>query len=222
MPITPARSWPAPVSNPRRVCRPGCARRAVSVWPGNGMPAGNAATGRTARPAIRLKDIAAKPKDDSEAGPRQDASSLYAVAACVAMIALLLTYGVKLALILASLVFAFAFLLRWFRVLSGLRSEPQPATEPDDLFVRRPSKTRSEVSRAKVRRAWQAAVLAALAFPPLSFYSMWLLWKLRRRHTPLSRADTWRTWIALLLDVVLIIICFACFVMVLLALIDLG
>jgi hypothetical protein len=82
------------------------------------------------------------------------------------------------------------------------RSEPQPqgSAEPSDLSSHHLSTTRSEISRAIVRRAWQAAVIA-LAFPPLGFYSMRLLWKLVQRDTPLSRIDNGRFWMAFFLNI---------------------
>jgi hypothetical protein len=50
-------------------------------------------------------------------------------------------------------------------------------------------------------------VLAILIFPPLGFYSIWLLWRLGSRDTQLSRADTWRSWVALFLSIPAILFC---------------
>ena len=69
------------------------------------------------------------------------------------------------------------------------------------------SQTKSEVSKAIVRRAWQAAVLGAFGFPPLGFYSFRLLWKLAGRNTPLGTADRWRVTLAYILSVIAVLYC---------------
>lgn len=98
---------------------------------------------------------------------------------------------------------------------SNWESKPQGSAEPSDPSPHNLSTTPSEISKAIVRRAWQAAVIAALSFPPLAFYSMRLLWKLGQRDTPLSRADNWRCWTAFILNMATILFCLA-FAMVLL------
>lgn len=90
------------------------------------------------------------------------------------------------------------------------RSEGQPhgPAEPCDPFSSSLSITRSEVSKAIVRRAWQCAVFGVLGFPllgfPLACYSMRLLWKLGKRDTPLGCGDNWRCWTAFFLNIVMI------------------
>jgi hypothetical protein len=81
--------------------------------------------------------------------------------------------------------------------LQTLESEGETAQDGSD--------TKSEVSKAIVRRAWQASVLGAFGFPPLGFYSMRLLWKLAGRHTPLGTADRWRVGIAFTLSLLAVI-----------------
>jgi hypothetical protein len=73
----------------------------------------------------------------------------------------------------------------------------------------RRSGTRSEVSRAIVQRAWQAAVIAAFMFPPLAFYSLRLLWKLSERKTPLGGPDRCRVCAAFLLGAGATLFCVA-------------
>jgi hypothetical protein len=114
-----------------------------------------------------------------------------------------------------SLVLAIAIVLVFVLCLQRLvqspegEAEPQGATEADVPLVIRRSGTRSEVSRAIVQRAWQAAVIAVLTFPPLAFYSMRLLWKLNERDTPLGWPDRCRMWAAFFLSMGAILLCMA-------------
>ncbi len=130
---------------------------------------------------------------------------------------MLMAYGPKPPLMLLPLVVLLVFLLRQFEPSSHRPSESQGAAEPGGGASRNLSPARSQVSRAIVRRAWQAAVIAFTTFPPLGFYSMRLLWKLGQRDTPLSRADNWRSWTAFFLDVVAILYCLAFAVALLIA-----
>jgi hypothetical protein len=134
-------------------------------------------------------------------------SRFFTAVAVVVLVILLCKYGWKPPLILAPLVVILIFLLRQFEPSTSQESQPQGSAEPSEPPSHNLSTTRSEVSKAIVRRAWQAAVIAALTFPPLGFYSMRLLWKLGQRDAPLSRADIWRCWIAFFLNIATIVFC---------------
>jgi hypothetical protein len=69
-------------------------------------------------------------------------------------------------------------------------------TRPDTLTVRR-----SRVAQAIVTRAWRAAVLGFLTFPPLGLYSLWLLYRLLARNLPLTATDRFRCRAAVVVDV---------------------
>ena len=84
---------------------------------------------------------------------------------------------------------------------------PGRPLEPGEPPLPEPSATRSQLSRAIVRRAWQAAVIGLCVFPPLNFYSTWLLLKLGERDTPLGRADRRRCGMALFINVAVIALC---------------
>ncbi len=50
-------------------------------------------------------------------------------------------------------------------------------------------------------------MIGLCVFPPLNFYSTWLLLKLGERDTPLGRADRWRRGMALFINVAVIALC---------------
>ncbi len=127
------------------------------------------------------------------------------VLAAVALIILFLKRGPIPALVLAPCLALFVFLLWRFEPPSEEEPGLEEAAESVDRRGRQVATTQSDVSRALVRRAWQAAMFAALAFPPLGFYSMRLLWKLGSRNTPLGQADTCRFWAAFLVDILAIL-----------------
>ena len=151
---------------------------------------------------------AAQPRDDADAKIWLNVPRLCTAATAVVLVILLCRYGWKPPLILAPCVGILIFLLRQFEPSSSWESQPQGSAEPSDQSSHNHSITRSEVSKAIVRRAWQAAVIA-LTFPPLGFYSMRLLWKLGQRDTPLSCADNWRCWTAFFLNIAMILFCLA-------------
>jgi len=117
---------------------------------------------------------------------------------------------------LAPCVVILVFVLWQFEPSLNRDSQPQGSAEPSDPCSHIHSNTQSEVSKAIVRRAWQAAVIAAFSFPPIGFYSMRLLWKLGQRDTPLGRSDNWRCWTAFFLNIVTILFCLAFAVLLLL------
>jgi hypothetical protein len=192
-----------------------CGQRVAGQWDAC-WQCGHFADGTPNAPLA--EDMAAQPAGDAEAVPWLNVSRLVAVVASVVLIILLVKHGPIPSFMLAPLVFFFVFLLRQFEPSAGWQSEPQGAAEPGDLSSPTLPATRSEVSRAIVRRAWQAAVLAILAFPPLGFYSMRLLWKLSHRDTPLSWADNWRCWTAFFFNIATILFCSAFVGMLLFAL----
>jgi hypothetical protein len=151
-----------------------------------------------------VEELAAQPEGRFQAAPWLNLSRLFTLAAVVVISIRLLTSGTQPLFVLVPVVVVFAYLLRQFELPAGWPSELHQVAEPSDRSSPILPTTPSAVSRAIVQRAWQAAVFA-IAFPPLGFYSMRLLWKLGGRDTPLGWADTWRSWTAFLLNVVTIL-----------------
>jgi hypothetical protein len=187
------------------VCR-SCGQRIAGQWDAC-WQCGHLADGTPASPTV--EDAAVQPAGDAEVGTRQNLSKLLTVAGGVLLVVLLFKYGWQPPLILAPFVAILYFLLRQFEPSSAGEFQPAESAEPGNGSSRNLSTTHSELSKAVVRRAWQAAVIAAFSFPPLGFYSMRLLWKLGQRDTPLSRADTWRCWTAFFLNIMTILFCLA-------------
>jgi hypothetical protein len=167
----------------------------------------------------RWRDGAPSPADAAIAAPEipavrriwSNSAAAFALVGFILVLILLGRFSPGLALMLATLVFVVLFLLRQSNMLVPKRLDaagpPRTEAEPDEDLPGGRSVTLSAVSRAKVRRAWQAAVIGGCALPPLAFYSIWLLWKLRHRHTPLGWADRWRAGAALLLNLGSILYC---------------
>jgi hypothetical protein len=158
-------------------------------------------------PSNPPEDVPTQPDGDRESGIWRNLSNPFLVAAGVVLVALLLKYGLIPSLIAAIYVVILFWLLRQFEPPTGSQPRLPAAAELTGLPPRFLSRTRSAVTRAIVERAWRAAMFAAFAFPPLGFYSMRLLWKLRSRNTPLSRADRWRAWTTFFLSVAAILYC---------------
>ena len=211
--LTAARARPS-VSLPPWICS-SCGQQVAGQWDVC-WQCGHLADGTPGDPLA--EEVVAQPNGDSEAGKWQASPRLFAVALCVGLAVVLLKCGLKPLVLLAPFVCFFVFLLQRLGPRPGQQPEPQGVTESGDLPAPGASAARSRVSRALVQRAWQAAVIAVLTFPPLGFYSMRLLCKLVRRGTPLSRADRWRFWMALLLSILTILICLAFVGMLLFAL----
>jgi hypothetical protein len=160
--LTTARAKPS-VSLPPWICS-SCGQRVGGRWDAC-WQCGHLADGTlVSSPA---EDIAAQPEGDAEAGIWHSLSRIFAVAAGVLLVILLFKHGWKPPLILAPLVAILFFLLRQFEPSSGRESQPQESTEPSEPPSHNLSTTRSELSKVIVRRAWQAAVIAAFSFPPL-------------------------------------------------------
>ncbi len=195
-------------ANSRRACRLGFAGPAAGVLPGDGLPAGNAANGQMPRRAASLPAT----QGCSRRGPlkqrRGGTCRAFFVAASAGVLTILLVKrGLQLPAICAPFVLAVYFLLRRFEPRADSRPEAHEATEPGSDHSPSPPPTESWLSHLIVRRAWQAGVLGILRFPPLGFYSMRLLWKLSRRNTPLSRADTLRCGVVFCFNIVSIALC---------------
>jgi hypothetical protein len=190
-------------SLPPWVC-PSCGQRVGGQWTAcwqcgqgaDGTPSSPAATG-VAQPAA----------SETQAGPRMSLSSLFVAVTGIVLVVLLLKSGPSLPLVLAPFVILLGVLLRQFEPSADRQSESQESPEPMDGPSEHLMTTRSEISRAIVRRAWQASVIATLVFPPLGFYSMRLLWKLGQRNTPLGCADRWRSGMAFLFSAAAIGFC---------------
>ena len=153
------------------------------------------------------EEAAPQPAGGGETLPWLNMPRFVAAAAVAALTITLFRHGPILPSLLAPFVVFFVFLLWRFEPSSGWQSEPQQAAESVTLPIYDLHETRSEVSRANVQRAWQAAMLGILAFPPLGFYSMRLLWKIANRDIPMTRADVWRCWTAFVLNIPAILFC---------------
>lgn len=192
---------------------PSCGQRIGGGWDGC-WQCGRWIDGTPGEPPA--EDIRGAAKDKAAPRKSRDKFRVLALTGLVVLLVMLGRIAPTLSLLLATVVFVSVFLFRRTKNLSrnrqddvGPPQEPQEMAEPDDSLAGRRSTTRSRVSRATVRRAWQAAVIAICAFAPLGFYSMWLLWKLMRRNTPLGWADRCRAWVAFFLNVSMVLYCFA-------------
>jgi hypothetical protein len=164
-------------------------------------------------------DSASQPAGHAEPAAWWDVPRVFAVSASAALAMLLLARGPQLPLAFAPFAIVLYFLLRQFEPSSsGRQPELQEAATPAGEYPSDRPATRSEVSRAIVRRAWQAGGLG-IGFPPLGFYSMWLLWRVGRRNTPLGRADTCRCWAVFVLNLGTMAFCLAFVAMLLGALV---
>jgi hypothetical protein len=155
---------------------------------------------------------AAQPADAEEnRSIWQSFSILFALVSAILVAFQLFRHGCgpEAMLLVAPCILLAAFLLRRFERPPCEDTETPTAKEPDATSALRVRRTSSSVSRAIVQRAWQAALFAAFVFPPLAFYSVKLLWRLGQRDTPLSGADSLRTWLALLIDLGAILFCVA-------------
>ncbi len=202
-----ARAKPS-ASLPPWICS-SCGQRIAGQWDAC-WQCGHATDGTPASPYTESSP--AQPQDAADAGIWLNVPRLFTAVAVVLFVLMLvnLRWRWNPPLILVPLVVILITSLLWqFEGSSSRESQSQGPAEPDDQFSHNHSIARSEVSKAIVRRAWQAAVIAAFTFPPLGFYSMRLLWKLAQRDTPLSWPDTWRCWTAFVLNVVTILFCLA-------------
>ena len=180
-----ARARP-PASLPPWTCA-SCGQRVAGQWDAC-WRCGHLADGTPASP--HAEGSAAQPQDDACADAWLNVSRLFTAAAGVVLVIMLCKIGWKLPLTLAPFVVIIAVLLRHFEPSSSREPQSQGSAVADAPPLHDRSIARSEVSKAIVRRAWQAAVIAAIGFPPLGFYSMRLLWKLGQRSTPLSWGDS--------------------------------
>ncbi|MEI8375152.1 MAG: hypothetical protein WCJ35_20215 [Planctomycetota bacterium] len=206
-----ARAKPS-VSLPPWICL-SCGQRIAGQWNAC-WQCGQLADGTLASP--QSKGSAAQPQDDADAEIWLNVPRLFTAVAVVGLVILLCMYGWGPPLMLAPCVVILVFVLWQFEPSSNRESQPQGSAEPSDPCSHIHSNTQSEVSKAIVRRAWQAAVIAAFSFPPIGFYSMRLLWKLGQRDTPLGRGDNWRCWTAFFLNIATILFCLAFAVLLLL------
>jgi hypothetical protein len=116
--------------------------------------------------------------------------------------------ALPLALVSALFVGILIYFMGRFALFSSPAGEGSPALDSERVSSSSFTQTKSEVSKAIVRRAWQASVLGAFGFPPLGFYSIRLLWRIAGRNTPLGTADRWRVTLAFILSLVAILYCF--------------
>jgi hypothetical protein len=120
----------------------------------------------------------------------------------------LATGAVLLALVNAIFIGIVIYLMGRFVPTVAVAGEVPLLLDADPGSLSGVAQTTSQVSKAIVRRAWQAAVLGAFGFPPLGFYALRLLWKLAGRDTPLGAADRWRVGLAYILSIVAVLYCF--------------
>ena len=163
---------------------PSCGQRVAGQW-AVCWQCGRAADGAPSeQPA---EDVAAPPGGEANVVGGPLGTSVPAVAAAIAMIVLVVISGLEMIVILAPLAVVFILFMQQFQPIlrSAVRTR-RAATSPN-----RPQRGANSAS-AIVRRAWQSAMIGLCVFPPLSFYSTWLLLKLGERDTPLGRADRWR------------------------------
>jgi hypothetical protein len=198
-----ARAKPS-ASLPPWICS-SCGQRIAGQWNAC-WQCGRSTDGAPASPHAEVS--AAQPQDDAGAVIWLNVPRLF-TAVAILLLVVLLNFRCMSPLVLAPFVVILIFLLWQFEPSSSGESQPQGSAGPPDQSSHSQSSTRSEVSKAIVRRAWQAAVIAALSFPPLGFYSMRLLWKLGRRDTPLGLADKWRCGTAFFLNIATILSCLA-------------
>ncbi len=196
-----ARARPS-ASLPPWICS-SCGQRIAGQWDAC-WQCGHLTDGTLASPHSEVG--AAQPQGAAGAGIWLNVPRFFTAAAVVVLVILLCKYGWKPPLMLAPFVVILAVALWQLEPSSNRESQPLGPVEPRDQRSR--NIARSEVSKAIVRRAWQAAVIA-IAFPPLGFYSMRLLWKLGQRDTPLSWGDNWRCWTAFFLNIATILFCLA-------------
>jgi hypothetical protein len=144
---------------------------------------------------------ATKTPDDSESLARHAVAVLVH---CALLMMLIVALGVLPAALVATIVVAVCFLFRRMaESQAGMVEAPDAATaiaaaagvsnslvevglpdEADDADA----PTFHEIVAADIQRAWRAAVLA-LGFPPLAFYSLWLLWKIPLRGSRLAARE---------------------------------
>jgi hypothetical protein len=189
-------------SLPRWVC-PACGQRVAGQWAAC-WQCGHWAEGTSDGPPT--EDVAARPVAEDEGPIGKDLSGILAVATVFFMMAVLLKSGLGAILVIAPLAIVLLLVMQLFNPPPVWPAEPQAVAEPSDLRFPNFSRTRSEVSRAIVQRAWKAAIFA-LGFPPLGLYSVRLLWKLVNTDAPLSGPDRWRCGIALVVDIIAIVMC---------------
>ena len=198
-----------------------------ACWQCAASPAGAAEAGAPEDDAVEFGaaevgaegEIAAAPQVDAEAAsmPAFSFHKVLGAAAIVIFVLIPLATGhIVPALCIAPFVFLVVFILTRFDPPTDppAKSPPHTAESPDAagakdadnaIILDNFSFPQTAIRNATVRRAWQASVIACLAFPPLRFYSFGLLWNLAGRRLPLHPADRWRTRAAYVLSILSII-----------------
>jgi len=78
------------------------------------------------------------------------------------------------------------------RIVDPSGAEPDPVLDAPSQSLAR----RRRMGEAIARRAYRASMFAFFMFPPLALYSLYLLWRLNRRKTPLGPSATVRYFVA--------------------------
>lgn len=99
-----------------------------------------------------------------------------------------------------------------------LSEEPHEAEDPAEQSLQR----RRHMGEAVALRAWRTAVFAWFCFPPLVFYSAWLVWRLDPKKTPIGRMGTYRRWAAGVISAVVILALGSFLILLLIGLMDLS
>ena len=181
---------------------PSCGQQVAGRWSAC-WQCGRVADGTPGQPLA--EDAAAPPGGEAEVADTSGASRVIAVAVAIVMIVLLVTCRLKTIAFLAPLPSSCSSSSGCFNSLPRGRWSHKP--RQSRTFRRRPSGRPRGASSACaiVRRAWQSAVIGLVVFPPLNFYSMWLLLKLMQRDTPLGLRRPLRCGMALLLNIGIIL-----------------
>jgi hypothetical protein len=141
---------------------------------------------------------------EAPTGARKVRSGLLGALAAMVLLAVFLAGGIVAFLAAASFVaLAVLVILGWD---SAAASEPtwDEVSEPSRASLGAPPAKQPRMRNSIVERAWRASVLGFCAFPPLSLYTLWLLWRVLFRGTRLGRSDRVRCILALILGVLAI------------------
>ena len=145
-------------------------------------------------------------------------STILAIFVVLVLLILLLCVGPVLILAALPFVACFVILLQAIGGETTGRSLSDGAEELESHWPHAPTPKQSFVAKAIVLRAWRSALLGFFIFPPLGLYSLWLVYRLAGRSTPLSGIDRLRCRVAVILDLFAIVFVVLLFVLPLLVL----
>lgn len=208
--LTQARRWP-PGNLPRWIC-PSCGQRISGEWDVcwhcgcsvDGVPG-----------EVPVLQFAGPTPDGGFSKAAQQILRVLVAAMLIQFVLLPLAAGLVANAVVNAV---FAGLMIWLMVGFAAavdRLAEVPVTSDLDIPSRPMCpQTRSSVSKAIVRRAWQAAMFGCCGFSPLGIYSLRLLWKLASRNTPLGTADRWRVGFSFVFSIIAVLWCVMFVVMI--------